>query len=148
VLATQGGRFNGWGLHLLQGKRVFRSDVVGAHRYTVAGPGKPSPGKHTTLVDFKYDGPGPGKGGTAVLKLGGRKVAEGKLERTIPFRSSTDETPGISEAAGTPVSEDDHVPFNFTGTLLGVAIKLGGDNFISEDQKAIHDTEAQVGRSR
>src|SRR5207245_1276612 len=106
VLATQGGRFNGWGLYLLQGKPVFHYNVVGVHRYTVAGPDKLAPGKHAILVDFKYDGPGLGKSGMATLKVDGEKVPEGKVERTIPFRISADETLDIGEDTGTPVSED------------------------------------------
>jgi arylsulfatase len=148
VLATQGGRFNGWGLYLLKGKPVFHYNVVDVHRYTVAGPQKLSPGKHTILVDFKYDGPGLGKGGTAALMVDGKKVAEGKLERTIPFRISADETLDIGEDTGTPVSEDYHVPFKFTGKLFGVAIKLGEEKLSPEDQKTIDDIRAKIGLSR
>jgi arylsulfatase len=36
----------------------------------------------------------------------GKKVAERKLARTIPFRVSADETLDIGEDTGTPVSED------------------------------------------
>ncbi len=148
VLATQGGRFNGWGLYLLQGKPVFHYNVVGVHLYTVAGPEKLSAGKHTMRVDFKYDGPGIGKGGTATLIVDGRKVAEGKIARTIPFRISADETLDIGEDTGTPVSEDYHVPFKFTGKLLGVAIKLGEEQLSAEDRKTLDDMKARIGLSR
>ena len=42
------------------------------------GPQALAPGKHTIVFDFTYDGPGPGKGGTGVLKVGwrGRRHAE------------------------------------------------------------------------
>src|SRR5947209_3356434 len=43
VLMTQGGRFNGLGLYLLQGKPVFHYNTVGVYRYTVAGPEKLPP---------------------------------------------------------------------------------------------------------
>src|SRR5260370_4488063 len=124
VLATQGGRFNGWGLYLLAGKPVFHYNTVGVYRYTVAGPDRLSPGNHTILVDFNYDGPGLGKSGTATLMVDGRQVAQGKIERTIPFRISADETLDIGEDTGTPVSEDYQVPFKFTGDLKEVAIQL------------------------
>ncbi len=86
----------------MQGKPVFHYNVVGVHRYSVAAPEKLAPGKHTVVLDFKYDG-GLGKGGTAALKVDGTQVAEGKLERTIPFRISADETLDIGEDTGTPV---------------------------------------------
>jgi hypothetical protein len=103
-------------LYVLAGKSVFHYNTVGAYRYTVAGPGRLSPGKHTILIDFKYDG-GLGKGGTATLMVDGKQIAQGKIERTIPFRISADETLDIGEDTGTPVSEDYQVPFKFTGDL-------------------------------
>jgi arylsulfatase A-like enzyme len=148
VLVTQGGRFNGWGLYLLRGKPVFHYNVVGVDRYTVAGPDKLPPSKHTIRVDFKYNGPGIGKGGTATLIVDGKKVAAGKLARTIPFRISADETLDIGEDTGTPVSEDYHVPFKFTGKLLGVAIKLGEEKLTARDRKTIDEMKARIGLSR
>ena len=43
-----------------------------------------APGKHTIVFDFKYDGPGFGKGGTGVLKVDGKEVANQKIPHTIP----------------------------------------------------------------
>jgi hypothetical protein len=106
VLATQGGRFNGWGLYLLSGKPVFYYNTVGVYRYTVAGPDRLSPGNHTILVDFTSDGGDLGKAGTAKLMVDGQQVAQGRIERTIPFRIFADETLDIGEDTGTPVSED------------------------------------------
>jgi hypothetical protein len=147
VLATQGGRFNGWGLYLLKGKPVFHYNLVGVHRYTVTGPDKLAPGKHTIVLDFKYDG-GLGKGGTAALLVDSKKVAEGKVDRTIPFRISADETLDIGEDTGTPVSEDYHVPFKFTGKLITLVIRLGEGKLSPEDQKAIDEARAKAGLSR
>jgi len=50
------------------------------------------PGKHTLVFDFKYDGPGPGKGGTGVLSGMARKLAKKTIEHTIPLLMSIDET--------------------------------------------------------
>ncbi len=38
VIATRGGRFNGWGLYLLAGKLTFHYNFVGVERTTVTGP--------------------------------------------------------------------------------------------------------------
>ena len=137
ILVTQGGRFNGWGLYLLDGKPVFHYNLVGVQRYNVAGPDKLSPGKHTVVVDFKYDGGGLGKGGLATLLVDGKQAAQEKFARTIPFRISADETLDIGEDTGTPVSEDYHVPFKFTGTIGKVVILLGDEKITAADQKAI-----------
>ena len=42
-------------------------------------------GKHTIVFDFNYDGPGIAKGGTGVLKVDGKEVANQKIPHTIPF---------------------------------------------------------------
>jgi len=125
VLMTQGGRFNGLGLYLLQGRPIFDYNLVGIDRTTLAAKDALTPGKHTIALDFKYDGGGIGKGGLLTLTVDGKEVADGKLARTIPFRVSADETFDIGEDTGMPVSEDYHVPFKFNGTLNKVVIDLG-----------------------
>ncbi len=106
------------------GKPVFHYNLAGVERYEVVGNDPLQPGKHTIQVDFKYDGGGLGKGGTATLTVDGAKAAEGRIERTLPFRMSLDETLDIGEDTGTPVSEAYHVPFKFTGKLEKVTIDL------------------------
>jgi hypothetical protein len=125
VLMTQGRRFNGLGLYLLKGKPVFHYNLVGVERTTVAAKDSLTPGKHTSILDFKYYDGGIGKGGLVTLTVDGKEVADAKLARTIPFRVSIDETLDIGEDTGTPVSEDYQVPFKFTGTITKVVIDLG-----------------------
>jgi arylsulfatase A-like enzyme len=142
VLVTQGGRFNGWGLYVLAGKPVFHYNTVGVFRYTVAAPDQLSPGHHTIVLDFTYDGGGLGKPGTAKLLVDGKQVAEARIERTIPFRISADETLDIGEDTGTPVSEDYHVPFRFTGDLKKLAIQLTDAPLTAEEQAEIERMRA------
>ena len=142
VLVTQGGRFNGWGLYVLAGKPVFHYNTVGVFRYTMAAPDQLSPGNHTIVLDFAYDGGGLGKPGTAKLLVDGQQVAEGRIERTIPFRISADETLDIGEDTGTPVSEDYQVPFRFTGDLKKLAIQLTDAPLTAEEQAEIERMRA------
>ena len=128
MIATQGGRFGGWGLYLNEGKPTFvhaYSNQV-QHKYRVATNQKLTPGKHTITFDFKYDGGGIGKGGTGTIRVDGSKVAEGRIEHTIPIRFSLDEGLDIGEDIGTPLVEDyaDRMPFKFTGTIQKVTIDL------------------------
>ena len=141
VLMTQGGRFNGLGLCILKDKPVFYYNLVGVDRTSIAGKDPLAPGKHTIQLDFKYDGGGIGKGGLATLSVDGKKVAEQKLTRTIPFRVSVDETLDVGEDTGTPVSEDYHVPFKFTGTLNKVVVTLGEAALTPEEQKQFDEQE-------
>jgi len=141
MLLTQGGRFNGLGLYLLKGKPVFYYNLVGVERTSVDAKEALAPGKHTIELYFKYDGGGIGKGGLATLTVDGKKVAEQKLTRSIPFRVSVDETLDIGEDTGTPVSEDYHVPFKFTGKLNKVVVRLAEAALTPEEQKQLDDQE-------
>jgi arylsulfatase A-like enzyme len=147
ILVTQGGRFNGWGLYVLAGKPVFHYNTVGVYRYTIAGPDRLSSGNHSVVLDFTYDGGGLGRPGTAKLVIDGQQVAEGRIERTIPFRISADETLDIGEDTGTPVSEDYQVPFKFTGNLKKLAIQLTDATFTAEEQAEIETMRATIGLS-
>jgi arylsulfatase A-like enzyme len=128
VLATQGGRFGGWGLLVLEGKPVFVHAFSNQpqHKYRVASNQPLAPGKHTIRIDFQYDGGGRGKGGTGTLLVDGTPVAQGPIERTVGSRFSLDETFDVGEDTGTPVIEDytSHMPFTFTGTLHKLVIAL------------------------
>jgi len=124
VLLTQGGRFCGWGLYVLDGVPKFHYNIVGVQRYDVTGKEALKPGKHSVALDFKYDGGGMGKGGTATLSVDGSKVDETRFEMSIPLRISLDETLDCGEDTGTPVSEDYKVPFRFTGKISEARIEL------------------------
>jgi arylsulfatase len=128
VLATQGGRFGGWGLLLMDGKPEFvhAFSNQAQHKYRVASTEKLAPGQHTIRFDFQYDGGGRGKGGTGALLVDGRQVAKGRIERTVPNRFSLDETFDVGLDTGTPVVEDytGQMPFKFSGKLVRVTIEL------------------------
>jgi arylsulfatase len=147
ILATQGGRFGGWALLLLDGKPMFAyaySNQDGAKfanqaksKTRIAGADKLPPGHHTIAFDFTYDGGGIGKGGQGTLSVDGKKVAEGRIDKTLPFRFSLDESFDIGRDTGTPVIDeyDAKMPFKFTGTLRKVDFKLGPDT-LTDDQRA------------
>ena len=148
VIATQGGRFAGWGLYLLGGKPVFHYNLAGVQRFTIAARDKIAPGRHTVLVEFKYDGGGIAKGGAVTIRVDDKPVAQGRIERTLPFRMTVDETLDIGEDTGTPVSEDYKVPFKFTGTLNRVLVRLGDEKLSAEDQAQINRALAALAAAR
>ncbi|MFN7666727.1 MAG: arylsulfatase [bacterium] len=122
ILATQGGRFGGWALLLDDGTPEFAYALSNQpqHKTRIVSDSSLSSGKHTIQFNFVYDGGGRGKGGVGTLLIDGKKVAEKRIERTIPNRISMDETLDIGEDTGTPVVEDyaDAMPFRFTGGAL------------------------------
>jgi hypothetical protein len=88
MLATTGGRFGGWGFYLLKGKPVFVYNLLDLNRERIEGGQPLSAGKHTVSIDFKYDGPGLGKGGTAVLLVDGAEVAAAALAVTVGLKTN------------------------------------------------------------
>ena len=52
-----------------------------------------------------------------MLKVDDREVAGTTMERSIPLILESDEDFDIGADIGTPVSNDCHVPFKFTGKL-------------------------------
>ncbi len=139
MLLTHGGRFSGWGFYLLKGKPVFNYNLAGVAHYNIAGKDKLAPGAHTIVYDFKYDGGGLGKGGTGTIQVDGKTVATGRIERTLAFRLSLDETLDCGEDTGTPINEDYHVPFKFTGELKQATINLKPTSLSASDEKQLQD---------
>jgi arylsulfatase A-like enzyme len=119
VLATQGGRFGGWGLLVLDGKPLFVHALSNQpqQKYKVASTETLTPGKHTIKFDFKYDGGGIGKGGTGTLFVDAKQVAQAHIDRTVCCRFSLDETFDVGKDTASPVIEDyaDKMPFKFGG---------------------------------
>jgi arylsulfatase len=139
MLLTHGGRFSGWGLYLLKGKPVFTYNLAGVARYYVTGKDELTPGAHTIVYDFKYDGAGLGKGGVGTIQVDGKSVATGRIERTLAFRLSLDETLDCGEDTGTPVSEDYHTPFKFTGDLKKATVSLKPAPLTAQDQRKLEE---------
>jgi arylsulfatase A-like enzyme len=125
MLNTNGGRFGGYGLYLVKGVPVFTYVELTAERYRWEAPAALSPGRHTIMFDFKYDGPGIGKGGIGVLTVDGKEVAKKPIPKTIPYMISFDETFDVGMDTRTGVDDNDYQPpFRFTGKLDKLTIKL------------------------
>ena len=85
-----------------------------------------TPGKHTIVFDFKYDGPGMAKGGTGVLSVDGKEVAKKTIPHTIPALMTIDES--FDVGSGYPHRRGRQrlqPPFRFTGKLDKLTIKVG-----------------------
>jgi hypothetical protein len=140
MIVTDGGRFGGYGLYLLKGKPVFTYNLLALEKVRWEGDEALAPGKHTLEFDFKYDGPGMGKGGSGVLKVDGKEVATKSLSGSIPAILTIDETLDIGSDTRTPVDDADYkVPFPFSGTINKVAFKLAPSELMPEDHKAAQD---------
>jgi arylsulfatase A-like enzyme len=145
MIATLGGRFGGYALYLLKGKPVFSYNMLDLERFRWEGGvgGRDlfsdalKPGKHTIVFDFKYNGPGPGKGGTGVLTVDGKLVAAKTIPHTIPILMTIDETFDIGSDTRTTVDDSYKLPFRFTGTIDKLTYKLGPEQMTNDEQKLI-----------
>ena len=144
MIVTEGGRFGGYGLFLnkgeldiRRGKVVFLYNLLGMKHIAWEGP-KLEPGKHTVAFDFKYNGPGFGKGGTGTLTVDGKEVATKTLENTIPITFPEDETFDVGMDTRTPVSLIEYhydCPFKFTGKINRLTFTLGPPEFVAEKKE-------------
>jgi len=152
-IVSQGGRFGGYGLYLLKGKPVFTWNLLDLKRVKWEGPDALSPGKHTLIYDFKYDGlgfatlafnnlSGLGRPGTGTLSVDGKVVATQTMERTIPIILPWDETFDIGSKTGTPVDDADYqVPFAFTGKIDKLTISVAPPVLTDADKQKLLEAE-------
>jgi arylsulfatase len=144
MLVTLGGRFGGYGLYVLKGKPVFTYNLLDLERFRWEGQPLTA-GKHTIVFDFKYDGPGFGKGGSGVLSVDGHQVDSKAIPHTIPFLMSIDETFDVGIDTRTAVDDKDYqVPFRFTGKLNKLTVNLKPEPMSAEEQKQWDEAARRV----
>ncbi|MEI8179466.1 arylsulfatase [Aestuariivirga sp.] len=136
MILTSGGRFGGYGFYLLQGKPVWTWNMVDLKRIKWQGPDALTPGKHTLVFDFKYDGlgagtlafnnfDGVGRPGIGTLSVDGNVVATQTMDRTLPMTLQWDESFDIGSDTLTSVDDADYqTPFPLTAKLDKLTIKL------------------------
>jgi arylsulfatase len=145
MIVTTGGRWGGYGLYLLKGKPVFNYNMLILAQYRWEGPDALTPGKHTIVFDYTYDGPGIAKGGTGVLSVDGKVVATQKQPNSIAFLQVSDETFDVGVDTRTGVNDKDYqVPFPFNGKIDKLTFKLGPLQLTAADQKVLEEATARA----
>jgi hypothetical protein len=123
VVICQGGNMAGWSLYVRDGIPVYHYNLYGRVLTSIAGTGPLPSGEVELGVRFDYDSGGLGKGGQVSLTVNGAEVANGRLERTVPFLFSlSGETLDVGVDTGAPVGPYPH-RFPFTGTIDRVDIQ-------------------------
>ncbi|MDA6840235.1 hypothetical protein OSL57_26325, partial [Escherichia coli] len=79
-------------MYTKDGYLKYTYNVLGLNEYTTSSDQPISPGDHEVRMEFDYEGGGLGKGGTVTLYADGHSIGSGKVERTLPFMFSMDET--------------------------------------------------------
>jgi arylsulfatase len=124
MIVTHGGLEGGYGLYLREGKPTFVYNFLSVDRTTFAANDPLPQGKTKLVVDFAYDGGGMGKGGEITMTANGKKIAGGRLERSIPIQFSLGEGLDIGMDVGSPIDFTYQLPFTFTGTIEQVTVEL------------------------
>ena len=124
MIVTHGGLEGGYGLYLRNGKATFVYNFLSMERPTFTGADALPKGKVQLVVDFVYDGGGMGKGGEITLTANGKRIAQGRLERTIPIQLSLGEGLDIGRDVGSPIDFTYEMPFEFTGKIEKVTVEL------------------------
>jgi arylsulfatase len=147
MIVTTGGRWGGYGLYLLKGKPVFNYNLLMLLQARWANDAEPplTPGKHTIVFDFKYDGPGIAKGGTGVLKVDGKEVRSLSVPKTVPFLLPGDETFDVGVDTRTGVNDLDYkVPFRFNGKINKLTYNLGPSQLSAEEKQTVKKAVAKA----
>jgi arylsulfatase len=139
VLVAQGGRFAGWSLYVVDGRPSYAYNHVGLEVTHVRGERRLPQGRASVELRFGYDGGGVGRGGEVTLLLDGDVVGTGRVERTVPFFFSMDETLDVGVDRGTPVTEDYGTEdgFRFDGRVASVTITAGDDALVPTDDQLL-----------
>lgn len=136
-------QLGGYGFYLLKGRPVFTWNLVQLDRVKWQGKEALTPGKHLLEFDWKYDGPGLGKGGTGTLKVDGQVLDSHpmpRMEVVLPWC----ETFAVGIDTGTPVDDQDYqVPFQFTGKLNNLTVKLGPEELAPADRQTISEASRE-----
>ena len=123
-----------------RGRPVFVYNFLDLERFRWESLSGLSEGKHQIVFDFKYDGPGPAKGGTGILSVDGKETAKKTIPHTIPLLMSIDETFDIGADTRSPVVEFAYdLPFRFTGKIDSLKYHLGPEQLSVEEKKAAVD---------
>jgi len=135
VILAQGGRFGGYSLYLKDKKLAYTYNFLGLEQFTVASTKEVAAGAATIKLVFDYDADGKkgaegmGKGGTAILSVNGKNVAEGRIGKTQALIFSADETADVGLDNQTPVVEGIGIgrdETRFTGRIKKVIVDLKG----------------------
>jgi Sulfatase len=122
-----------------KGSPVFVYNLFDLKRYLWQGKAI-SPGKHQLVFALKYDGPGPGKGGTGVLSVDGNVLARKTIPHTMPLVVTFFEAFDVGVDTRTAVDQSYELPFRFTGKIDKLTIKVGPSQLSEAEKQTAAET--------
>lgn len=123
MLFTDGGYTAGIGWYVQNNKLVFSYNYF-TERTRIISKTTLTEGQQILKAEFDYDGGGRGKGATVRLYANDKKIAEGRLEKTVPQVFSSFDGIDVGLDRGAPVDFTYKPPYKFTGRLDRLIIQL------------------------
>ncbi len=123
ALLAMGGDEGGYVLYVKDNRLSYAFNYYSYSHYKVTSTANVPSGNVELKMDFKYDGGGPGKGGTATLYINGEQAGQGRIERTIPGKFGFDEMDVGMDLSGA-VGQGYEAPFKFSGQVEKVTIHI------------------------
>src|SRR6185436_12481774 len=101
------------------------------------------PGHHVLSAEVKVDKEGKfGVGGNVTLRLGKKKIGEGRFEKQVAGYFTVNETFDVGCDTVSPVSDMYESPFPFTGTIIKVMVDISEATF--EEIAEQHEARARL----
>ncbi|CAB1367559.1 arylsulfatase [Denitratisoma oestradiolicum] len=124
VLVAEGGRTGGYSLFIKGGRLHFVYNFLDKSHYQISSLETLPAQVRTLSAAFAYDGGGAGKGGVLTLLADGKKLAEGRIDHTLPARFAFTESFDVGLDSGSPVSDAYAAPYRFSGRLDQLRVEL------------------------
>jgi arylsulfatase A-like enzyme len=125
VLFVLGGTSSGFTVYMDKGVLHAEYNCMTLNRYKFSSKTAIPTGKVKIEVETKYDSKEREAPATLTMKVNGKQVAQGRIERSVPGSHTVSDTFDIGMDANAPVSLDyyDRAPFKFNGKIEKVYIK-------------------------
>ncbi len=142
VLVCCGGLPGGFTVFIKNNKLHWEHNYYNQVHYLVSSSETIPPGHHLLSAEVKVDQQGKlGTGGNVTLRLGKKKIGEGRFENQVAGYFTPNESFDVGCDTCSPVSELYESPFPFTGTLLRVLVDITEATL--EDLAAQHEAQAR-----
>lgn len=138
VIYSQGGRFCGYGLVVLENRPIFVYNLAHWEEaiYKIEGTDILKLGYHTITMNFEYENKNSlGGAGTFTLYVDQSKIGSVYAPRTVSSYFSLTETLDIGQDSGTSLIEEyaEEMPFAFNGEVINVTFVMKDE--LSEENK-------------
>ena len=125
VLFALGGISSGFTVYMDKGVLKAEYNAMTLNRFKVSSKSAIPTGKVNIEVETKYDTKERLAPATLTLRVNGKEVGQGRIERSVPGGHTSSETFDVGVDLGSPVALDyfERAPFGFNGKIEKIDIK-------------------------